>query len=140
MRLVADALSKKINVPVAVLNKPGAGGAIGHREIANAKPDGYTIGMFSSGGIALPYLNAQANTIDELEPLAFFGEDPNALQVSIASGINSLKEYVERARANPGKLCPMRVLRRRSRRCWPARSIPPQSRSPTRSSTTRAAS
>src|SRR5688500_16599448 len=93
MRLLADALSKRINVPVVVLNKPGAGGAVGHREIATAKPDGQTIGMFSSGGIALPYLNAQANTIDELEPLAFFGEDPNALQVSIASGINSLKEY-----------------------------------------------
>lgn len=104
MRMLADALSKRINVPVVVLNKPGAGGAVGHREIVTAKPDGQTIGMFSSGGIALPYLNAQANTIDELEPLAFFGEDPNALQVSIASGINSLKEYVERARANPGKL------------------------------------
>ena len=104
MRLLADALSKQIKVPVVVLNKPGAGGAIGHREIVNAKPDGYTIGMFSSGGIALPYLNAQANTIDELQPLAFFGEDPNALEVSIASGIGSLKEYVERARANPGKL------------------------------------
>src|SRR5437763_15300542 len=62
MRLLADALSKQLKVPVVVLNKPGAGGAIGHREIANAKPDGYTIGMFSSGGIALPYLNAQANT------------------------------------------------------------------------------
>jgi tripartite-type tricarboxylate transporter receptor subunit TctC len=104
MRLLADALSKKINVPVVVLNKPGAGGAIGHREIANAKPDGYTIGMFSSGGIALPYLNAQANTFEELQPLAFFGEDPNALQVSTASGIGSLKEYIERARANPGKI------------------------------------
>jgi tripartite-type tricarboxylate transporter receptor subunit TctC len=104
MRLVADALSKRINVPVVVLNKPGAGGAIGHREIVSAKPDGQTIGMFSSGGIALPYLNAQANTIDELEPLAFFGEDPAALEVSNASGIKSLREFVERARANPGKL------------------------------------
>jgi tripartite-type tricarboxylate transporter receptor subunit TctC len=104
MRLVADALSKKINVPVVVMNKPGAGGAIGHREIVNAKPDGQTIGMFSSGGIALPYLNAQANTIDELQPLAFFGEDPAALQVSNASGIKTFKEFVERARANPGKL------------------------------------
>jgi putative tricarboxylic transport membrane protein len=104
MRLLADALSKQIKVPVVVLNRPGAGGAIGHREIANAKPDGYTIGMFSSGGIALPYLNAQANTFDELQPIAFFGEDPSALQVSIASGIGSLKEYVERARANPGKI------------------------------------
>jgi tripartite-type tricarboxylate transporter receptor subunit TctC len=104
MRLLADALSKQIGVPVVVLNKPGAGGAIGHREIVNAKPDGYTIGMFSSGGIALPYLNAQANTFDELQPIAFFGEDPNALEVSIASGIGSLKEFVERARVNPGKI------------------------------------
>ena len=104
MRLLADALSKQIKVPVVVLNKPGAGGAIGHREIANAKPDGYTIGMFSSGGIALPYLNAQANTIEDFQPIAFFGEDPNALQASNASGIGSLKDYVERARANPGKL------------------------------------
>src|SRR5687767_4618391 len=104
MRLLADALSKKINVPVVVLNKPGAGGAIGHREIVNAKPDGYTIGMFSNGGIALPYLNPQANTIDELQPLAFFGEDPSAIEVSNASGIKSLKEFVERARANPNTI------------------------------------
>src|SRR6267154_380228 len=82
MRLLADAVSKQIKVPVVVLNKPGAGGAIGHREIVNAKPDGYTIGMFSSGGIALPYLNAQANTFDELQPIAFFGDDPSALEVS----------------------------------------------------------
>jgi tripartite-type tricarboxylate transporter receptor subunit TctC len=104
MRLLADALSKRIKVPVVVVNKPGAGGAIGHREIANAKPDGYTIGMFSSGGIAVPYLNAQANVFDDFQPIAFFGEDPGALEVSIASGIGSLKEYVERARANPGKI------------------------------------
>src|SRR5258706_5637062 len=104
MRLLADALSKQIKVPVVVLNKPGAGGAIGHREIVNAKPDGYTIGMFSWGGIALPYLNAQANTFDELQPIAFFGDDPSALEVSTGSGIGSLKDYVERARANPGKI------------------------------------
>jgi tripartite-type tricarboxylate transporter receptor subunit TctC len=104
MRLVADALSKKINTPVVVLNKAGAGGAIGHREIVNAKPDGYTIGMFSSGGIALPYLNADANTIDEFQPLAFFGEDPNALAVTASGGINNLKEYVDKAHANPGKI------------------------------------
>src|SRR5260370_41480414 len=70
MRLLADALSKQIKVPVIVLNRPGAGGAIGHREIANAKPDGYTIGMFSSGGIALPHLHPQPNTFHELQPTA----------------------------------------------------------------------
>jgi tripartite-type tricarboxylate transporter receptor subunit TctC len=104
MRLLADALSRKIGVPVVVLNKPGAGGAIGHREVVTAKPDGQTIGMLASGGVSLPYLNPQANTLDEMEPIAFFGEDPFALQASIASGIGSLKELVERGRANPGKL------------------------------------
>src|SRR5262249_56232312 len=46
----------------------------------------------------------QANTFDELQPIAFFGDDPSALEVSTASGIGSLKDYVERARANPGKI------------------------------------
>jgi tripartite-type tricarboxylate transporter receptor subunit TctC len=60
--------------------------------------------MFSSGGVASQYTNPNANTLDELEPIAFFGEDAGALQVSNASGIGSLKEYVEKARGNPGKL------------------------------------
>ena len=54
MRLLADALSKKINVPVVVLNKAGAGGAIGHREIVTAKPDGQTIGMFARAASLCP--------------------------------------------------------------------------------------
>ena len=61
-------------------------------------------GLCTPGGIAAPYMNAQANTIDELQPIAFFGDDPNALQASLKSGIGSLKQYVEHARANPGKL------------------------------------
>src|ERR1700751_5039446 len=104
MRLLADALSKQIKVPVVVLNKPGAGGGIGHREIVKAKPDGYTIGMFSSGGSALPYLNAQANTFDELQPIAFFGDDPSALEVSTGSGIGSPKDSAESAPPNPRKI------------------------------------
>ncbi|WP_149536776.1 Bug family tripartite tricarboxylate transporter substrate binding protein [Siccirubricoccus phaeus] len=104
MRLVAEAASKKFGVPVVVDNRPGAAGAIGHRAIATARPDGYTFGMFSTAGVAAPYLNANANTIDELEPLAFFGSDPSALQASTASGIASLQDFVTRARANPGKI------------------------------------
>jgi tripartite-type tricarboxylate transporter receptor subunit TctC len=104
MRLLTEAASKRMGVPIVVLNRPGAGGAIGHREIVSAKPDGYTIGMFSSGGVASQYTNPNANTVEELQPIAFFGEDPGAIQASIASGITSLKELVERARANPGKV------------------------------------
>ncbi len=104
MRLVAEAASKQFGVPVVVDNRPGAAGAIGHRAIVNARPDGLTFGMFSTAGVAAPYLNANANTIDELEPLAFFGSDPSAIQASKASGITSLADFVARARANPGKI------------------------------------
>ena len=104
MRLIAEAASKQFGVPVVVENRPGAAGAIGHRALVNARPDGLTFGMFSTAGVAAPYLNANANTIDELEPLAFFGADPSAIQASKASGITSLADFVARARANPGKV------------------------------------
>src|SRR5437588_9243573 len=103
MRLLADTLSKQIKVPVVVLNKPGAGGAIGHREIVNAKPDGYTIGMFSSGGIALPYLNAQANTFDELQPSALFGDGRRVRAGSPATRTRSRKDNGDRPRTNRGQ-------------------------------------
>ena len=104
MRLVAEAATRTLGVPVVVENRPGAGGAIGHRAIASARPDGQTIGMLSSGAIASPYLNANAPTIDEFEPLAFFGADPSALQASNASAITSLDAFVARARAKPGSI------------------------------------
>ena len=104
MRLVAEAAAKKMGVPVVVENRPGAAGSIGHRAIVTARPDGYTIGMFSTAGVAAPYMNANANTLDEFEPLAFFGSDPSALQASNASGIASLADFVARAKASPGKV------------------------------------
>src|SRR5687767_764943 len=52
MRLVADAASKKLGVPVVVVNKPGAGGSIGIREVASSKPDGNTLVMVATGAVA----------------------------------------------------------------------------------------
>lgn len=104
MRMVAEAASKRMGVPAVVENRAGAAGAVGHRAIVTARPDGYTLGMFSTAGIAAPYLNPNANTPDELEPIAFFGAEFNALQASSASGIPTLAAYLERAKANPGKI------------------------------------
>ncbi|QRR35617.1 tripartite tricarboxylate transporter substrate binding protein [Hydrogenophaga sp. YM1] len=53
LRLIAQGMSKRLGVPVQVINKPGGGGVVGTNEIAKAKPDGYTLGTFTLGaGIA----------------------------------------------------------------------------------------
>ena len=104
MRLVSDVASKKLGTPMVVVNKPGAGGTIGLKEMSMAKPDGYTIGMVATGAIFAQYNNANANALSEFEPIAFFGEDAFVLSVSAKSSIKTLAEYVAQAKANPGKL------------------------------------
>jgi tripartite-type tricarboxylate transporter receptor subunit TctC len=104
MRLVADALGKEIGVSVVVVNKPGAGGAAGTRDIASAEPDGYTIGMVGNGVIARQYGNPNANALSDLEPIAFFGPDPGGLTVRADSGMTKVADYVEKAQASPGQL------------------------------------
>jgi len=104
MRLVADAASKKLGTSVVVVNKPGAGGALGHKDIASARPDGYTIGMFSNGGIAAQYNNPNANTIDELQPIAFFGEDPGAISARVETGFKTVPDLITAAKASPGRI------------------------------------
>src|ERR1700758_1630260 len=56
-RLYADKLSQILGQQVVVLNKPGAGGAIGGENVANAAPDGYTILFANSGHAILGFLN-----------------------------------------------------------------------------------
>jgi tripartite-type tricarboxylate transporter receptor subunit TctC len=48
-RLVAEGMSKRLGVPVQVINKPGGGGVVGFAEMVRAKPDGYTIGTWTPG-------------------------------------------------------------------------------------------
>jgi tripartite-type tricarboxylate transporter receptor subunit TctC len=48
-RLLAEGMSKRLGVPVQVINKPGGGGVVGFTEMLRAKPDGYTIGTWTPG-------------------------------------------------------------------------------------------
>jgi tripartite-type tricarboxylate transporter receptor subunit TctC len=104
MRLVAEHAQKAFGVPVVVVNKPGAAGAIGHRETANAKPDGYTIGMYGAGVVAQQYMIPNPVKIEEFQPVVFFGAEPGALSVRADTPWKTLKEFVEAARAKPNSV------------------------------------
>jgi tripartite-type tricarboxylate transporter receptor subunit TctC len=49
VRVLAEGMSKRLGVPVQVINKPGGGGVVGFAEMVRAKPDGYTIGTWTPG-------------------------------------------------------------------------------------------
>jgi len=96
-------LEKELGQPIMVVNKPGAASALGLREIYNSKPDGYTIGMSCSVNVLkimglLPYDHHDFH-VTSLASLTW-----SALVVSAKSPFKTVKELVDYAKANPGKL------------------------------------
>lgn len=104
MRMTADAASKRMGVPVVVVNKPGAGGTVGIKEVMSAKPDGHTLAMIATGAVFAQYNNPNANALDDMQPIVFFGDDPSAITINPRLPFKSLADLVAHAKANPGKL------------------------------------
>lgn len=100
-RLVAEYARKRLDVPIAVINISGAGGATGVRHVAESDPDGYTVGILGASLVAGQYINPNANSIDDVDIISFIGPDPAALQVRSDSGINSLADFVQSAQSDP---------------------------------------
>jgi len=105
-RAVAAKLSEMWKQPVVVENRVGAGGTIGSKVVADAAPDGYTLLANSSAHVANPgiYAKMPYDTLKDFTNLALLGGGPNVLMVGTGSGWRSLKDLVNEARSNPGKL------------------------------------
>ena len=105
-RILANRLSEIWGQQVVVENKPGAGGNIAHDQVAHAAPDGYTI-LFSPGSLPImPQLFASLSydPMADFVPISLIGNYPNLVVVSKSSTINTLQDYIDRAKANPGKV------------------------------------
>ncbi|MBU3000123.1 tripartite tricarboxylate transporter substrate binding protein [Roseovarius nubinhibens] len=95
-----------LGMPIAILNKPGAGGRVGWNWFATqAEADGYTLGAYN-----IPHFIAQSvkggvsYSADSFEPIANWGADPAVFVVSADSPMNSMDDVVTYAKENPGKL------------------------------------
>lgn len=108
-RPTAAALEKILKQPVAVTNRPGAGGAVGNAAAANAKPDGYTLLMALSSISVIPeadklFNRKPAYTLDQLDPIALISADPMILVVHPSLPVKTIKEVIALARKQPGEL------------------------------------
>ena len=106
-RIMAPLLEKELGISVQVVNKPGAGSQTGITELVRSKPDGYTIGMTSLPATNITYLDPQLKAIysrKDFMPLALENMDPLALAVKPDSPYKTVKDLIDAAKANPGKI------------------------------------
>lgn len=106
-RLVASYWQKKLGQPVVIVNKTGGGGAIGDREIAHAKPDGYSLGCLSypDSPVLVAAKGAEAGFKNEdYILLGDFTRTPDVLAVKKGGLFKTLQEFIDYAKKNPGKI------------------------------------
>ena len=105
-RAVAAKLQEMWGQPVIAENRPGAGGTVGSEFVARADPDGYTLLANSSAHVSNPgiYKDMRYDTLRDFVNLALLGGGPNVLMVSPQSGWKTLKDFIDAAKQNPGKL------------------------------------
>jgi tripartite-type tricarboxylate transporter receptor subunit TctC len=102
LRSLSAAAEKQLGVTIAVENRTGGAGAIGHAAIKNARPDGYTVGMVTFELNSLPQQGLIDFTYADFEPLIRVNADAATLTVKADAPYNSVKEFVEYCKKNPG--------------------------------------
>jgi len=105
-RTLVPPLSEELGQPVVVDNRPGAAGSIGAQLAAKAPPDGYTLFLASSSFTSNLVLQQHASydPIADFEPITNVASGPFLLVVRNSLPVKSVKELVEYAKTNPGKL------------------------------------
>ena len=106
-RAIAPKLALALGQNVVVDNKPGAGGSLGAAEAAKAEADGNTLLMGHIGTLAVNpsmYPKLPYDPLKSFVPVAYVARVPNVLVVRAASPLRSLKDLLDTARAQPGRL------------------------------------
>jgi tripartite-type tricarboxylate transporter receptor subunit TctC len=108
-RPLAASMEKSLGQPVIILNRPGAGGAVGTTVAAKAAPDGYTILMTLSSISIFPVSDPLEGKpapyqLSDFMPIALVTADPTVLVVRADSPYKTVQDFVAAAKASPGKI------------------------------------
>lgn len=106
-RLIQPRLSELLGQQVIVENRDGAAGNVGMDFAARAKPDGYTLFFGNVGTISVnPYVFAslRVKPLEDFVPISIVADAPGVLVASPSFAPNNIKELIDYAKANPGKV------------------------------------
>ncbi len=103
-RMLAVLLEKDLGQPVTVVNRTGGGGAVGHTAGATASPDGYTLTIVTVEIAMMHWMGLAKVTYKDFKPVGLVNLDPAGVNVRADAPWKTLKELLDYAKANPGKL------------------------------------
>lgn len=106
-RALSQKLGEKIGQPVVVENRPGAGGTIGADAASKSAADGYTLLLATSSTHSIgPAINPKIpyNAETDFTPIAYVASSPNIVVVPNTLPVKTMREFIDYARKNPGKL------------------------------------
>lgn len=105
-RIIAHELARILGQQVVVDNRPGAALTIGTNMVVRAAPDGYTLGYGNIGGIAInrSMMPVPYDVLKDIQPIAQTNSNGMLLAVAPQLPVKSVRELIDYARGNPGKL------------------------------------
>ena len=105
-RLIGQYLSEHLHQQFAIDNRPGAGNNLATEMAAHSPPDGYTVFLVNPANAinATLYKNLPFNFIDDMAPVAGFIRVPNIMEVNPNVPAKTVKEFIDYAKANAGKV------------------------------------
>src|SRR5207247_2310766 len=105
-RIIAARLSELLGQQVIVDNRPGAGSNIGIEAAARSAPDGYTmlLGPPTLATNRFLYASLGYDSLTDLAPVSLLCRFPNIMVVPMSSSVRSVREFIEYAKANSGKV------------------------------------
>jgi len=108
-RPLASIMEKSLKQPIVLINRPGAGGAVGMASVAKGPTDGYTI-LMGLSSISIFPVSERINgkqppyELKDFAPIALVTADPTVLVVRADGPYKTVKDFVDAAKANPGKI------------------------------------
>jgi tripartite-type tricarboxylate transporter receptor subunit TctC len=105
-RLIQPSLEKSLGQPVIVENRPAASGIVGTDAVAKAAPDGTMLLMVASSHTVIPATHSKLpyDSERDLQPIAMVGKNPLLFVVTAKLAAKTLSQFVDLAKASPGKL------------------------------------
>ena len=103
-RIIASVLEGELGQSVSVVNRTGGSGVVGHTAIAEADPDGYTLGLATVEITMMHWQGLTDLTYEGYTPLALMNEDPAGVQVPVDAPYETLQDLLDAIEADPGAL------------------------------------
>ena len=100
-RMFASILQEDLGVPVNVVNRTGGSGVVGHSAIANAEPDGYTLGVMTIEIGMMHWQGLTDLTSEDYDILAMVNADPGGVMVSADAGYATTADLLAAIKAEP---------------------------------------